>query len=578
MRVTVLGPVEAYEDDGTAIRVPGARPRMLLAKLALTAGESVSTGSLIDDLWYDDPPADAVNALHALVYRLRKALGDAGTLESAGTGYRLAVPAENVDAHRFEELAVRGRRELAAGAPQEAAASFGAALALWQGAALADVLDAPFATRTSARLEELRIDAVEDRFEAELRLGHHAEILADREAFSAEHPLRERLAALRMRALHAAGRQADALAVHEKLRHTLADELGVDPSAEAREAHLAVLRGGTGRPAARPESAPGRLPALLTTFIGREDELKLLAELMEASRLVTILGPGGVGKTRLAVEAASRHRAHRRGRLWLVPLAGVSGPGSVADAVLGVLSSPDGRLAGGGPGDPLDRVVELLGGGEAVLVLDNCEHVIEAAADFGRQLLERQPRLTVLATSRESLEVMGEALCRLGPLDLPRHRADPADAAGSAAVRLFVDRAAAVRPGFAAEPVHCGIRGERGAQAGRPAARPGAGRGAAAGDESRADRAAARRPVPVAVHGKQGGTAAPAHPARGDRVELGPADRAGKAAGTADVGVPRRSRCRRCGGGVLGCGGPAGRRRRLRARCAGREVHRGAGR
>ncbi|MEU5846215.1 BTAD domain-containing putative transcriptional regulator [Saccharopolyspora shandongensis] len=448
MRITVLGPVGACADDGTPIRVPGTRPRMLLARLALTAGESVPTGSLVDDLWDGDPPAEAVNALHALVYRLRKALGDAGALESTGTGYRLAVPAENVDAHRFEELAARGRRELAAGAPGDAATSLGAALALCRGAALADVLDAPFATRTGARLEELRIGVVEDRFDAELQLGHHTEILADLEAFAAKHPLRERLAALLMRALHAAGRQADALAVYERLRGTLADELGVDPSAEAQDAHLTVLRGGTDRSAARPESVPGRLPASLTTFVGRDDELKLLAELMEASRLVTVLGPGGVGKTRLAVEAASRHRAHRRGRLWLVPLAGVSGPGSVADAVLGVLSCPDGRLAGGGPGDPLDRVVELLGGGEAVLVLDNCEHVVGAAAEFARQLLERRPQLAILATSRESLEVMGEALCRLGPLGLPRHRADPADASRSAAVRLFVDRAAAVRPGF----------------------------------------------------------------------------------------------------------------------------------
>ncbi|MEV6229044.1 BTAD domain-containing putative transcriptional regulator [Saccharopolyspora shandongensis] len=447
MRVTVLGPVGACADDGTPIRVPGVRPRMLLARLALTAGESVPTGALIDDLWSGDPPTEAVNALHALVYRLRKALGNAVALESMGTGYRLAMPAENVDAHRFEEMATRGRRELAADVPREATASLGAALALWQGAALSDVLDAPFATRASARLEELRIGALEDRFDAELRLGHHAGILADLEALSAEHPLRERLAALRMRALHAAGRQADALAVHEELRRALADELGVDPSAEVREAHLAVLRGATNRQAARPESAPGRLPAPLTAFVGRDDELELLAELVETSRLVTVLGPGGVGKTRLAVEAASRHRAHRRGRLWLVPLAGVSGPDSVADAVLGVLSSPDGRLSGG-QGDPLDRVVELLGGGESVLVLDNCEHVVGAAAEFARQLLERQPQLTILATSRESLEVMGEALCRLGPLDLPRHRADPADASRSAAVRLFVDRAAAVRPGF----------------------------------------------------------------------------------------------------------------------------------
>ncbi|WP_344679442.1 BTAD domain-containing putative transcriptional regulator [Saccharopolyspora taberi] len=411
---------------------------MLLARLALTAGESVPTGSLVDDLWGTDPPSDALNALHAVVYRLRKALGDPGILESTGTGYRLAVTPEDVDAHRFEDLVARSRR---AESPRESATLLGAALALWQGDALSDVRDAPFAARTGARLEELRLGAVEDRFEAELRLGHHAEILADLEAASTEHPLRERLAALRMRALHASGRQADALAVYEQVRGTLAEELGVDPSSEIRQAHLDVLRGPAEQPP-RSESAPGRLPAVLTTFVGRDDELKLLAELLETSRLVTVLGPGGVGKTRLAVEAASRHRAHRCGRLWLVPLAGA---GNVADAVLGVIGSPDARPSGG---DPLDRVAELVGGGEAVLVLDNCEHVVEEAAEFAGQLLERQPQLTVLATSREPLEVIGESLCRLGPLDLPRHRADAADASGSAAVRLFVDRAAAVRPGF----------------------------------------------------------------------------------------------------------------------------------
>ncbi|GLY71132.1 BTAD domain-containing putative transcriptional regulator [Amycolatopsis taiwanensis] len=445
MRVAVLGPVRAHADAGTSIDVPGARPRMLLARLALSAGERVSSGSLIGDLWGEDPPSDAGNALHALVYRLRRALGGAGTLESTGLGYRLVLPAENVDALKFETLAARGRRELAAGMPREAAGLLGEALALWRGPALADVLGAPFAGASAARLDELRIAALEDRFEAELRLGHPTDVLADLETVSAEHPLRERLAALRMRALHAVGRQADALAVYEEVRGTLADELGVDPSAEVREAHLAVLRGGPDRPAASAEPPPGRLPAQLTSFLGRDDELKLLAELMDAARLVTVTGPGGVGKTRLAVVAASRHRAYREGRLWLVPLAGVRDEDGVAAAVLGALSTTAGRSRGSGWAEPVDRVAEFLGGGEAVLVLDNCEQVVGAAAEFSRRLLERRPHLTILATSRESLEVMGEAVCRLGPLALPR---DSAVAAESAAVRLFVDRAAAVRPGF----------------------------------------------------------------------------------------------------------------------------------
>ncbi|OKI06167.1 ATPase [Streptomyces sp. CB02923] len=461
MRIAVLGPVRVFDGEGTPVGIGGARPRMLLGRLALAAGDMVSPDALIDGLWGTRPPADALNSLHALVYRLRKALPDGQLLESTGAGYRLAVPKEHVDVARFEALAARGERELAAGTPQEAAALLGEALALWQGPALADVREAPYAGPAGARLEELRTAALENRCEAELRLGHHAGVLADLEAASADHPLRERLAALRMRALHAAGRQSDALAVFEDVRRRLADELGVDPSAGLREAHLAVLRGDEKPPAARVGPAPGRLPARLTSFVGRGSEMALLDRLMTASRLVTVVGPGGVGKTRLAVEAASRHRAHRQGRLWFVPLAGASGPDGVFDAALGTLGTPNApRPPGDSRTDPLDRVADLLGGGEAVLVLDNCEHLVDAVAEFAQGVLERRPRLTVLATSREPLEVMGETLCRLGPLPLPRPDAEPAEAAASAAVRLFTDRATAVRPGFTPDAATLGAVGE----------------------------------------------------------------------------------------------------------------------
>ncbi|MET8340669.1 BTAD domain-containing putative transcriptional regulator [Streptosporangium canum] len=431
MRVAVLGPVQVSADDGTPIDVGGARLRGLLARLALSAGQVVQAESLVDALWGEHPPAGAAKALHALVYRLRKALGSVA-VESVATGYRLRVRAEDVDANRFEDLAARGHRELAADRPDRAAALLGEALALWRGPALAEVLDAPFSGTAAARLEALRIAAAEDRFDAGLRLGHHTDILADLEAASAEHPLRERLAALRMRALHAAGRQADALGVFEQVRSTLADQLGIDPSEELRTTRLAVLRGEREVPRARAEAGPGRLPAPLTSFVGRDDELELLSGLLETSRLVTVVGPGGAGKTRLALEAASRHRTHRRDRVWLVSLAGTD---VVAEAVLGALSSPGARPVGGGPAEPVDQVAELLGGAEAVLVLDNCEHLVAAAAEFTGRLLERQPYLTVLATSREPLGIIGEAICRLGPLPRP------------AAVRLFTDRATAVRPG-----------------------------------------------------------------------------------------------------------------------------------
>ncbi|WP_243716414.1 BTAD domain-containing putative transcriptional regulator [Actinomadura sp. KC345] len=445
----LLGPVQALADDGSVLEINGGRLRATLARLALAAGEAVHGDSLIDGLWGEDAPVDSHGSLYALVYRLRRALRDPEAVESVTMGYRLAVRAEDVDAHRFEALAARGRRELAAGASQAAAASLEEALGLWRGGALADVPDAPFADTARVRLEELRVAAVEDRFEAELRLGRPQEILADLEAVAADHPLRERLAALRMRALHAVGRRPDALAVFEQVRRTLADELGVDPSQELRHAHLAVLRG---EPAPRrvPEPAPGRLPAPLTGFVGRNEELELLSGLLDgAARLITVAGPGGVGKTRLALEAAVRHWPHGRDRVWLVRLADVDGRDGVAEAVLGALGSPATRPAfTARAARPEDQVAELLGDGRALLILDNCEHVIGTVAEFAARLLQGRPNLTILATSREPLDVMGESLCRLGPLDPPAAHADADTAAESAAVRLFLDRGRAASPGF----------------------------------------------------------------------------------------------------------------------------------
>lgn len=431
MRVAVLGPIQVHAEDGTPIDIGGARLRGLLARLALSVGQVVQAESLIDALWGAHPPAGAAKALHALVYRLRKALGSAA-IESVTTGYRLQVRTEDVDAKRFEDLTARGRRELAADRPELAAAILGEALALWQGPALADVLDAPFAGSVATRLEELRIAATEDWFDAGLRLGRHADILADFAAAANEHPLRERLAALRMRALHAAGRPSAALTVFEQIRGALADQLGIDPAEELQTAHLAVLRGELAVPRAPAQMGPGRLPAPMTGLIGRDDELELLSGLLETSRLVTVVGPGGVGKTRLALEAASRHRLHRRGRIWFVSLAGSD---VVGKAVLSALSSPGTRPLGGSP-EPVDQVAELLDGAEAVLVLDNCEHLVTAAAEFSARLLEHLPSLTILATSRQPLDIIGEAICRLGPLPQP------------SAIRLFTDRALAARPGI----------------------------------------------------------------------------------------------------------------------------------
>ncbi|WP_327085428.1 winged helix-turn-helix domain-containing protein [Nonomuraea sp. NBC_01738] len=440
MKIQLLGPVLAHSGAGDVIDVGGARLRMLLARLALDPGRVVTADTLIDDLWGDSPPADGANALQATVSRLRKALRREIDVESVHGGYRLPVTAGDVDAHRFEELSALGRRELAADRPREAAAALAEALALWKGAALGELPGlASFAGPPAVRLEELRLAAEEDRFAAELRLGGHAAVLPALEAAQARHPLRERLADLRIRALHGVGRAADALAAYEEIRARLAEELGADPSEDLRRTHLAILRGELDPPPERAEAPPGRLPSRLAGFVGRDAELNLLDSLMGGSRLVTIVGPGGAGKTRLAVEAVVRHAAHRRGRVWFVALAAVGAPEHLAGELLGVLSPRDFRPAEPAHGTAADQVAELLGVEEAVLVLDNCEHLVEAAATLSDQLLDRLPQLRILATSRESLGIPGEALCPLGPLD------------DDAAVRLFAERAAAVRPGFALE-------------------------------------------------------------------------------------------------------------------------------
>ncbi|MFD3556574.1 BTAD domain-containing putative transcriptional regulator [Streptomyces goshikiensis] len=456
VRVELLGPVQVYADDvpgagATPVEVGGPRLRMLLARLALGGGRTVTADTLVDGLWGEAPPADAANALQALVSRLRRSLRGAAAVESASGGYRLSVRPEDVDVHRFEDLAARGRRELAAGRPGEAAPLLGTALGLWRGEALGDVLDAPFARPAATRLDALRTAAAEDRFDAELRLGRYGEVLSDLEAAGAARPLSERVAGLRMRALAAAGRQSEALAVYEAIRERLGDELGVDPSAELREVHLALLRGKLETPAERAQATPSPLPARLTSFVGRDTELGGLARQLDRGRLVTIVGPGGAGKTRLSYEAATRDRAHARGRVWFVPLAGVSAPDQLADAVLGALSSTDGGLYDAGQGQratPVERMAGLFGSGDALLLLDNCEHLVEAAAELAAELLDQLPELRILATSREALAITGESLCHLGPLDVPTGSPEPAEAAQSPAVRLFVDRAVGVRPDF----------------------------------------------------------------------------------------------------------------------------------
>ncbi|GAA0584400.1 BTAD domain-containing putative transcriptional regulator [Paractinoplanes ferrugineus] len=422
MQIGILGPFEVRIGDGVLADVPGARLRALLVALALQAGHPVGKATLIDWIWGQNPPADATNSLHRLVSRLRKALPD-GAIEGQTDGYRLAVGPDAVDAVRFERLARDPRRA-------------GEALTLWRGPALQDVgpLDSEAFDAAVTRLENLRLSALEDRFAAET--GAVAELTA----LVAAHPVRERLVAALIRALAAAGNDSEALLVYQRTREVLADTLGVDPSPELSAVHVALLRGELSR---RATPRATNLRAELTSYLGKESDVAAVRALLTGHRLTTLIGPGGSGKTRLANETARTLLDAVPDGVWLVELAAVTAGGDVAQTTLAALGQRDSLLGVAPDAEPVDRVIAAIRDRAALLILDNCEHLIESAAAFAHRVLGECRRLRILATSREPLGITGEALWTVEPLALPGEDDDPA---GSPAVQLLRDRAGAVRP------------------------------------------------------------------------------------------------------------------------------------
>ncbi|MFK4064274.1 AfsR/SARP family transcriptional regulator [Streptomyces sp. NPDC029674] len=460
MRYRVLGPARALRPDGTPVPVGGARLRALLAALALHAGRPVPVQSLVDEVWTGEPPADATGALQALVGRLRRALG-ADAVVSVDGGYRLRASPEDVDVFRFDGLVDEGGRALADGDPAKAAAVLDDALALWTGEPLADL---PERTADAARWSARHLDARRARMTAALALGEGERVLPELAGLCDAHPLDEPLQALRLRALRDAGRPAEALAAYDGVRRALAERLGADPGPELGGLYAELL---AGAPAASPATiaspataeapaAParnrtaGNLRARLTSFVGREADIDVLRDDLARARLVTLLGPGGAGKTRLSQEAAEAVAARLPDGVWLAELAPVEDPADVPAAVLTALGARETVLRGAGAEelralserhgeDPVTRLVEHCAARRMLIVLDNCEHVVEAAARLADELLARCPGLTVLATSREPLGVPGELLRPVEPLPEP------------VAVRLFAERGAAARPGFTVE-------------------------------------------------------------------------------------------------------------------------------
>ncbi|MFI6793561.1 AfsR/SARP family transcriptional regulator [Nonomuraea sp. NPDC050383] len=472
MRFEILGPARVLGEDREPVPLGGPRLRALLALLALDAGRVVGADLLVDGLYGELPPEGVANALQSQVSRLRRALGRE-RVEFHPAGYRLVADPEDVDAHRFARLAAEGRRALAAGDARRAAGLLHEALGLWRGRPLADV---PHAGPAAAGLEELRLAATEDRIQADLELGRHRELVAELRRLTAAHPLRERPHSQLMRALYGDGRQAEALTAYEQVRRVLDDELGVEPGPELSATHVAVLRGdlsltpAAGRPVAGQvrageggDAGGGQrygVRAQLTSFVGRAEELRQVGAYLRETRLVTLVGAGGAGKTRLAQEAAGR----ADGDVCVVQLAPLAVGGDVPKAVLTALGVREPLLSGPGrpAGDPVARLVAALAGRDLLLVLDNCEHLVEAAAELTDALLAACPALRVLATSREALGITGERVLPVAPLRLPPPGAagllgHPDDLLGYPAVRLFADRAAAVRPGFAVDAANAAV-------------------------------------------------------------------------------------------------------------------------
>lgn len=410
----MLGPIELVGDDGRPVRLPEGKPRALLALLLLEAGRVVSVDRLVDALWGERPPATAAKIVQGYVSRLRKLL-PAALLETRAPGYVLHVENDQLDVSRFEQLRSEAAVAADEGRSQAAATLLAEALRLWRGRPLADVADELELPGELARLEELRLATLEERVAADLGLGRESQLVAELEALTKAHPLRERLRAQLMLALYRLGRQADALAVYRDARQLLVEELGIEPGAELQELERQILTHDESlRAAVQAERLP--VPAALTRLIGRRPELDQIAELLrrDGTRLVTLVGPGGVGKTRLALAIAEQ-----RSDAAYVSLAPVQEPGLLRSVITHALGLADEAA-----------LAEWLRPRELLLVLDNFEHLLDDAP-LVTELLSAARGLRVLATSRMPLNLSGEHVCTVAPL--PERDA----------VELFVERAAA---------------------------------------------------------------------------------------------------------------------------------------
>jgi predicted ATPase/DNA-binding SARP family transcriptional activator len=418
LQIAVLGPLEVTR-DGASVPVPRGRTSDLLVRLALEAGSVVSAERLVDDLWGAVAAETRRNTLQSKIAMMRRALGPSAVV-SRDSGYALAVEPSQVDALvalRHADEAVRLR---AAGDAVAAADLAASTLALFRGAGLEALSDAEWADVHRTRIHEAHGILLEIQLWARLQLGDVVGVVGELEAAVAAFPYRESLWELLITALYRAGRQHDALATYQRVKRTLADELGLDPGPQLQRLEQKVLAQElpVGRPADTAADLPrGNLPSMSAGLVGRETEVATLAELLTRERLVEVVGPGGIGKTAVVLEAG-RH-LKPPGGVWLARLETAVTASDVVDVVVAAFNGPGGESA----------LYERLKGTSAVVILDNCEHVVEAASALAVRLLDHAPGLRVLCTSQVPLEIDGEHVVELAPL------------AHSDAVELFTRRA-----------------------------------------------------------------------------------------------------------------------------------------
>ncbi len=446
LEIRVLGGI-ALVRGGQPVPIGGPKPRLVLALLAARHGEIVSTDRLCEELWSDNPPVDPPGVLQSNISRLRKLLRPEADIVARPPGYVLEVDRDTLDAGRFERLC-----SLANGEPDPAVAieHLGAALSCWRGSAFAEFAEFDWARLEEMRLNELRTNAREDLLEARLALGEHGACVGQLEALVAESPLRERLRHQLIVALYRSGRAAEALRQADAYRRLLRDELGLEPSSALRELEARVLNDDQTllqtNAASRP-SKPRHLPVDTTQLIGRDEELDRLIDRLHHVRLLTLTGPGGVGKTRLAMRLAHDLWDEFGGEVFVAELAPLHDPASTVAAIATVLDVQQRQHL-----SVEETLVEYLRARKALLVLDNCEHLRAAVAPLADRLLSLCSEVTVLATSREVLGLPSEQVWRVGPLDVASEGSSATLASDAPAMQLFFERARAARPGYAPEP------------------------------------------------------------------------------------------------------------------------------